>query len=55
MIITCKNSYFEQGVSLLNEYLAVKPKDKFLSITATQGEENKAVGKDGGVDRSRAE
>ena len=50
MTINCKNAYFQQGVALLNEYLTVKPKDKFSTITAMQGNENKAVGKNGGLE-----
>ena len=50
MIIQCKDENFKKGVSLLNEYLAVKPIDKFSRITAKSGIENCAEGKDGALE-----
>ena len=47
MVIQCNDSRFEQGVAILTEYLALKLQDKFSTISAVQGEENKAVGKNG--------
>lgn len=47
MMIQCSDKRFEQGVTILNEYLSLKPQDKFSRISAAQGEENKAVGKGG--------
>lgn len=47
MVIQCRDERFEQGVAILDEYLVVKPQDKFSTIQATQGESNTAVGKDG--------
>ena len=47
MMIQCSDKRFEQGVTILNEYLSLKPQDKFSRISAVQDEENKAVGKGG--------
>ena len=50
MVICCEDNRFEQGVAILNESLALKPQDKFSSVTARQGDENKAVGKNGALE-----
>ena len=50
MIIQCHDGNFKKGISLLNEYLAVKPIEKFSRITAKSGRENFAKGKDGALE-----
>lgn len=50
MDIICKDANFGKGVSLLNEYLSVKPRDKFTRISAEKGEKSVAVCKSGTLD-----
>lgn len=54
MIVICKDSAFEKGIALLEEYLSVRPSEKFTKIIAKEEKTNSAVCKYGELEISYA-